>query len=132
MRERPLSPHLSIYRPQITSVLSILHRGTGVALYVGAFVLAALIISLGYGESCFVAARALFDTTLGCIVLYGLIFCLFYHLCNGIRHLAWDMGKGFELSTVTLSGLLVLVASISLTLAIWFIAHPEFLRQIQP
>ena len=129
MRERPLSPHLGIYRPQITSMLSILHRGTGVVLYLGAFILAWLVVALGYGEHPFTASLALIDNQIGFIILYGCIFCLFYHLCNGIRHLAWDIGEGFELNTVTLSGAFVLMMSISLTLAIWLIIHPQFLQQ---
>ena len=131
LRERPLSPHLSIYRPQITSVLSILHRGTGVALYIGAFAVAWLIACLGYGPNCFNASLALLNNIPGMIAIYGIIFCLFYHLCNGIRHLAWDIGEGFELPTVTLSGLFVLMVSISLTLAIYLINHPECLQQLQ-
>ena len=129
MRERPLSPHLGIYRPQITSILSIMHRATGVVLYLGAFILAWLVVALGYGEHPFTTSLALVDNQIGCIILYGSIFCLFYHLCNGIRHLAWDMGEGFELHTVTLSGSFVLMVSISMTLAIWFIIHPQFLQQ---
>ncbi len=108
-----------------------MHRGTGVALYLGAFAVAWLIACLGYGPNCFDASLALLNNIPGMIVIYGIIFCLFYHLCNGIRHLAWDIGEGFELPTVTLSGLFVLMVSISLTLAIYLINHPECLQQIQ-
>lgn len=130
LRERPLSPHLSIYSPQITSVLSILHRGTGVALYIGAFVLAAFIICLGYGEKCFTTWVDFFQMPVGKIFLFGWIFCLYYHLCNGIRHLMWDIGKGFELANVTLSGLIVLFVSLTLTFTTFFITHLEILGQI--
>ncbi len=129
LRDRPLSPHLGIYRPQITSVLSILHRATGVALYIGAFVLAGFIITLGYGEAGFSKAIELFKTPVGTVVLFAWIFCLYYHLCNGIRHLMWDMGKGFDLLSVTISGLLVLFVSLTLTFTTLFLTHPEFLGQ---
>lgn len=128
MRERPLSPHLSIYRPQITSMLSIMHRGTGVALYIGAFVLAAFIICLGYGEKCFTAWVDFFKTPFGTLVLFGWIFCLYYHLCNGIRHLMWDIGKGFAMPNVNLSGMVVLFVSLTLTFTTFFITHPSTLE----
>lgn len=129
LRERPLSPHLGIYSPQITSVLSILHRATGVALYIGAFVLAGLIIRLGYGEAGFAKAIEIFRLPVMTVFLFGWVFCLYYHLCNGIRHLLWDMGKGFELLSVTISGLIVLFVSLTLTFTTFFITHPEFLGQ---
>lgn len=129
LRERPLSPHLGIYKPQITSVLSILHRATGVALYIGAFVLAGFIITLGYGESGFSKAIEVFNIPAVSVVLFGLLFCLYYHLCNGIRHLMWDIGKGFDLVSVTVSGLLVLFVSLTLTFTTFFLTHPGFLGQ---
>lgn len=131
MRERPLSPHLTIYRPQITSMLSILHRGTGVALYIGAFVLAAFIICLGYSEKCFTAWVDFFKTPVGTFMLFGWIFCLYYHLCNGIRHLMWDIGKGFAMPNVNISGMAVLFVSLTLTFTTFFITHPETLEYLK-
>lgn len=131
MRDRPLSPHLTIYRPQITSMLSILHRGTGVALYIGAFVLAAFIICLGYGEKCFTAWVDFFKTPVGTFMLFGWIFCLYYHLFNGIRHLMWDIGKGFAMPNVNISGMVVLFVSLTLTFTTFFITHPETLEMIK-
>jgi succinate dehydrogenase / fumarate reductase cytochrome b subunit len=116
---RPLSPHLQIYRPQITSVLSILHRITGFALSVGLLLLAGLIISAAFGEQSFDLVRGQMGTWYGYILLMGWSWAFYYHLCNGIRHLFWDMGKGFELSTVTTSGWAVVLASLTMTVVTW-------------
>jgi succinate dehydrogenase / fumarate reductase cytochrome b subunit len=131
MRDRPLSPHLTIYRPQITSMLSILHRGTGIALYIGAFVLAAFIICLGYGEKCFTAWVDFFKTPAGTFMLFAWMFCLYYHLFNGIRHLMWDIGKGFAMPNVNISGMVVLFVSLTLTFTTFFITHPETLEYLK-
>jgi succinate dehydrogenase / fumarate reductase cytochrome b subunit len=116
---RPLSPHLQIYRPQITSVLSILHRITGFALSVGLLLLAGLIISAAFGQQSFDLVRGQMGTWYGYILLMGWSWAFYYHLCNGIRHLFWDMGKGFELSTVTTSGWAVVLASLTMTAVTW-------------
>jgi succinate dehydrogenase / fumarate reductase cytochrome b subunit len=116
---RPLSPHLQIYRPQITSVLSILHRITGFALSVGLLLLAGLIISAAFGQQSFDLVRGQMSTWYGYILLMGWSWAFYYHLCNGIRHLFWDMGKGFELSTVTTSGWAVVLASLTMTAVTW-------------
>jgi succinate dehydrogenase / fumarate reductase cytochrome b subunit len=116
---RPLSPHLQIYRPQITSVLSILHRITGFALSVGLLLLAGLVISAAFGQQSFDLVRGQMSTWYGYILLMGWSWAFYYHLCNGIRHLFWDIGKGFELSTVTTSGWAVLLASLTMTAVTW-------------
>jgi succinate dehydrogenase / fumarate reductase cytochrome b subunit len=116
---RPLSPHLQIYRPQITSVLSILHRITGFALSVGLLLLAGLIISAAFGQQSFDLVRGQMGTWYGYILLMGWSWAFYYHLCNGIRHLFWDMGKGFELSAVTTSGWAVVLASLTMTVVTW-------------
>jgi succinate dehydrogenase / fumarate reductase cytochrome b subunit len=117
--DRPLSPHLQIYRWQITSVLSILHRLSGVALAVGTLVLVYWLIAAAIGVEQFATAQMLVGSVLGRLLLFGWSLALFYHLANGIRHLFWDMGAGFELATVTRSGWAVLVATLALTLAAW-------------
>lgn len=123
---QPLSPHISIYKPQITSILSITHRMTGVALYVGAFVLAWAIICSIYQsnilqnnivQGCILTLLS--STAIGKIMLFGWTFCLYYHLLNGIRHLFWDMGKGFALCTATTTGWLVVCGAALLTAASW-------------
>ncbi|MCA3249832.1 MAG: succinate dehydrogenase, cytochrome b556 subunit [Holosporaceae bacterium] len=116
---RPLSPHLQIYRPQITSVLSILHRITGFALSIGLLLLAGLVISAAFGQQSFDLVRGQMSTWYGYILLMGWSWAFYYHLCNGIRHLFWDIGKGFELSTVTTSGWAVLLASLTMTVVTW-------------
>jgi succinate dehydrogenase / fumarate reductase cytochrome b subunit len=114
--ERPLSPHLQIYKPQISSVLSILHRATGLALAAGAVFLVWWLVAAAGGEADFSAPRWFFGSWLGVIFLLGWCFSFFFHLCNGIRHLAWDAGYGFEIPTFYRSGYAVVAASILLTL----------------
>ena len=117
--ERPLSPHLQIYRPQITSVLSITHRATGVVLSLGALFLVIWLVMAASGPEGFDAAQAYAGSWLGYIFLFGFSVCLFYHLLNGIRHLFWDLGHGFELETVTRTGWAVVIGSILLTVVAW-------------
>jgi succinate dehydrogenase / fumarate reductase cytochrome b subunit len=116
---RPLSPHLQIYKPQLTSVLSITHRGTGVFLTLGALFLSCWLMSIANGPECYTALQQHVLAWYGQILLYAWVFSLYYHLCNGIRHLAWDMGHGFEIKTTYLSGYIVVAASIILTIVTW-------------
>ncbi|MEL0107608.1 MAG: succinate dehydrogenase, cytochrome b556 subunit [Rhodospirillaceae bacterium] len=122
-RQRPLSPHLGIYRPQITSVLSILHRLTGVALAFGAVLLTYWLSAGAYGPEAFARAQEFMGSWFGRSILLGLTFSLFYHLCNGIRHLAWDAGWGFELPTLRATGWIVLIASVILTGVTWVLTY---------
>ena len=117
--QRPLSPHLQVYRPQITSVLSILHRMTGVVLGLGALLLTYWIVAAAGGPESFEAAQGFVGSWFGILLMLGFSYCLFYHLCNGIRHLFWDVGLGFELDTAAWSGWLVVLASAGLTLLAW-------------
>lgn len=113
---RPLSPHLQVYRPQITSVLSILHRITGVALTVGTLLLTWWLVAAAYGPEQFANAQAFLGSVIGQLLLWAFTFSLFYHLCNGIRHLLWDFGWGFEISQVRMSGIVMVAAAALLTL----------------
>jgi len=122
-KQRPLSPHLLIYRPQITSVLSITHRFAGVALSFGALVLTYWLTSAAYGPEAFARAQGALGSWFGRLVLFALTFALFFHLCNGIRHLAWDVGWGFEMNQLRATGWLVVAAALVLTLASWFAAY---------
>jgi succinate dehydrogenase / fumarate reductase, cytochrome b subunit len=115
MASKPLSPHLQVYRPQITSVLSIMHRGTGIFLSLGAFVLAYWLVALASGESYFQAVKSCFAAWPMKLLMAGWVFAFYYHLCNGIRHLFWDIGKGFELETLQKTGYAVLGVSGILT-----------------
>ena len=119
--KRPLSPHLQIYKPQITSVLSIFHRFSGIALSVGTLVLAYWLLAAASGPEAFAGAQAVIGSWFGLLCLFGWSVALFYHLCSGIRHLVWDAGYGFELDTVTKSGWAVVVATVVLTLLAWVI-----------
>ena len=116
---RPLSPHLQIYRWQITSVLSILHRFTGLALSLGTLLLVWWLAALASGPDAFATAQAFVGSWLGRLLLLGWSFSLFFHLANGIRHLFWDAGYGFEIKTTTASGWAVVVASVALTVIAW-------------
>ncbi|GIK97419.1 MAG: succinate dehydrogenase, cytochrome b556 subunit [Alphaproteobacteria bacterium] len=117
--DRPLSPHLQIYRPQITSVLSILHRFTGVALAVGTLLLVWWLVAAAAGPDAFATAQGFVGSILGRLLLLGWSWALFYHLCNGIRHLAWDIGWGFDLKSVYATGWTVVAASFLLTIVAW-------------
>jgi succinate dehydrogenase / fumarate reductase cytochrome b subunit len=121
--ERPLSPHLQIYRPQITSVLSIAHRLTGVALTFGTLLLTWWLVSAAYGPDAFADAQAFLASLLGQLLLWAFTFALFYHLGNGIRHLAWDFGWGFELSQLRASGIAMLAFAAAGSLLTLIIAY---------
>ena len=121
--ERPLSPHLQVYRPQWTSILSIMHRLTGVGLAVGTLLLVYWLASAAGGPGSFAEAQDFVGSFLGRLMLFGWTVCLFFHLCNGIRHLMWDAGYGFDLDQAYRSGWLVVVASGVLTLGFWILGY---------
>jgi succinate dehydrogenase / fumarate reductase cytochrome b subunit len=116
---RPLSPHLSIYKPQLTSLMSIGHRATGLALSVGTVLLVWWLVAAASGERAFAAAQHFWGSWFGLLLLFGWTFSLFFHLCNGIRHLGWDAGWGFELRRTYVTGWIVVGASVALTLVAW-------------
>ena len=120
---RPLSPHIQIYRPQLTSVMSILHRITGIILAIGSILFAFWLSSLAFYHH---FAFAIFDflvSFLGRLFLFAWTLALFYHLCNGIRHLFWDVGKGFEMKQVYKSGWITVAATLILTSVVWIIGY---------
>ena len=116
---RPLSPHLQVYKPQLTSVLSILHRATGIALAVGTLLLVWWLVAAATGENAFADVQAFIGSWIGKLLLLGWSFAIFYHMCNGIRHLFWDAGKGYELETAYATGRIVVAAAIILTIGAW-------------
>jgi succinate dehydrogenase / fumarate reductase cytochrome b subunit len=116
---RPLSPHLQIYRVQMTTALSILHRIAGIGLGLGALLLVYWVIAAAAGPERFGQAQALMGSWFGYLILFGFSVALFYHLANGIRHLFWDAGYGFELKSAYASGIAVLVATVVLTVIAW-------------
>jgi succinate dehydrogenase / fumarate reductase cytochrome b subunit len=118
---RPLSPHLQVYRWQLTAVLSILHRATGIALSVGVLYLATWVVFAAGSEATYAKFQAFNGSIVGRFILGGWLFCLFYHLFNGIRHLFWDVGYGFELKDTYRSGWTVVAASLIATAASWVV-----------
>ena len=121
-RARPLSPHLQIYRKQITSVMSILHRISGIVLSFGAFVLAWWLLAVAQGGDAYVRAGECLASPFGKLALFGFSLALVYHLLNGIRHLLWDAGWGFQIPQVYKSGYTVAALTVVFTAAIWFFA----------
>lgn len=121
--QRPISPHLQIYNPQITSVLSILHRILGVALSFGAVLLVYWLVAAAFGPDTYLQAQIFFASWFGQLILLGMSFSLFYHFANGIRHLIWDAGIGFDMPTLRATGVLVIISSFGLTAITWIVAY---------
>ena len=118
-KPRPLSPHLSIYRPLINMTMSILHRITGVALYLGTLLLAWWLVAAATGPEYFSFVNGLLSTPPGKLVLLGYTWALMHHMLGGMRHLIWDTGRGFDLSTVKLLSWGTILGSLGLTALIW-------------
>jgi succinate dehydrogenase / fumarate reductase cytochrome b subunit len=121
-RSRPLSPNIQIYRPQLTSVLSIANRITGVILSLGAIGLVIWLTAAAMGPRAYDNVQGALVSWGGRIVLFGFTFAFFMHLCGGVRHLVWDTVHGFELRSIYISGWAVVVGSVVLTLAAWAIS----------
>jgi succinate dehydrogenase / fumarate reductase cytochrome b subunit len=118
-KPRPLSPHLTIYRPLIGSYTSILHRAASAALLVGLVFLAAWLQAIAQGGALFDALSALWGSVVGKVMLFGWTFCAFFYATHWVRHFAWDLGYGFELATARLTGRLALFGSAAATLLVW-------------
>ena len=119
---RPLSPHVFIYRWPLAAILSILHRATGVGLAIGVLLLTWWVTAAAVGPSAFDQATGFIGSPIGLFFMLGFSLALFFHLCNGIRHLVWDAGKGFEKSTTATSNAIVIVAALTLTAVAWLLA----------
>jgi succinate dehydrogenase / fumarate reductase cytochrome b subunit len=120
---RPLSPHLQVYRPQLTSFTSILHRITGIGLAVGLLYLVCWLTAAASGLESFDRLQSFNGSILGRLLLFGWSVAFFYHLLNGIRHLAWDAGWGFELPAAYKTGYAVLIGTAVLTILAWVIGY---------
>jgi succinate dehydrogenase / fumarate reductase cytochrome b subunit len=118
---RPLSPHLQVYRWQLTSVLSILHRFSGVALSFGTILLVWWLVAAAQGPAAYQGMQHFLASWIGLLLLFGWSVALFYHLCNGLRHLWWDMGRGLDLRSVYAGGWAVLAGTVVLTLIAWIV-----------
>lgn len=121
-RPRPRSPNIQIYRPQLTSILSIANRITGVILSLGAVGLVIWLTAAAMGPRAYGEVHSVIISLGGRIVLFGFTFAFFMHLCGGIRHLVWDAVQGFELRSIYISGWAVVAGSIVLTLAAWTVS----------
>ncbi len=117
--QRPLSPHLQIYKPQISTAISIFHRITGIALSVGALLLVCWLIAAASGDAAYDGLSGFLRSWFGVLILFGWTVALWYHFCAGLRHLAWDAGYGFDLPTMHLTGKAVLAATAVLTVLTW-------------
>jgi succinate dehydrogenase / fumarate reductase cytochrome b subunit len=118
--KRPLSPHLQIYKPQLTSILSITHRFTGVILSMFSILIPFSLLFISFGADYYQLFLLILDHIIIKIILFGTLFSLAFHLSNGIRHLFWDMGLGLSINNSYRSGYLVILVSIALTLFIIF------------
>jgi succinate dehydrogenase / fumarate reductase cytochrome b subunit len=121
--ERPLSPHLQVYRPMLSMTMSIMHRATGVVLYAGSFLLVWWFAAAAQSDSYFAMVQAFFGHWFGRLVLFGFTWALIHHAIGGIRHFIWDLGRGFKLPTVEWMVRANLVGSIVLTILLWIIAY---------
>jgi succinate dehydrogenase / fumarate reductase cytochrome b subunit len=119
--DRPLSPHLSIYRWPVTMVSSILHRATGIAMAVGFILFAFWLADTASGPESYAVFAGIMGSLVGKALLIGWSWAFFYHFANGIRHLVWDSGYGFEKAQATASAWFVIVASVVLTLVFWVV-----------
>lgn len=125
MREtdtRPLSPHLQIYRPMLTMMLSIIHRITGSVLYFGSALLVWWVFAVAMGPEAYATFQAVAGSLPGQLILFGFTWALVHHTIGGLRHLVWDTGRGFDLATVEMTARLAVAASVSITLIIWAVA----------
>ncbi len=121
-RARPLSPHLQVYRLPLVALMSITHRITGIGLAIGTILLGAWLGSGAYSPSAYAGMSAFLGSWLGYLLLFGWSVALYFHLCNGIRHLFWDIGRGFELADAKRANGIVLAATLLLTIITWIAA----------
>ena len=119
---RPLSPFTTVWRWHVTMFTSIAHRVTGVGLYLGALMAAGWAVALASGPEAYGQYMALLGSPLGKLVLFGMTVSLFYHLANGVRHLVWDTGHGFDLRSANFSAVFVIAFSITAAIGLWVIA----------
>lgn len=119
---RPLSPHLQIYKLPPTALMSVLHRGTGVVLCIGTLFLVLVLASAASGAENFSGTENLLSSWFGYLVLFGFTFSLYAHFCNGIRHLLWDLGHGFNIENATKGAIASFVGALALTILTWIVA----------
>ena len=121
--KNPLSPHLQIYRWHISSLLSITHRISGVINLLALILIFFWLIALSFGESNYELFLLIINSFFGKFILIGFTWSMSFHLLSGIRHLAWDLGYGFEIKTANISGIIVVISSLALTIIFWLFAR---------
>ena len=121
--QKPLSPHLQIYRWQISSLLSIAHRISGVTNLLALILIFFWLILLSFGESNYELFLLIINSFFGKFILIGFTWSMSFHLLSGVRHLAWDLGYGFEIKTANISGVIVVISSLVLTIIFWLLAR---------
>ena len=121
LKERPLSPHLQIYKPLLTMMMSIVHRITGGALYFGTLLLVWWLIAAAAGPNAYASVQWFMETLLGRLILFGYTWALIHHMLGGFRHFMWDLGHGFEKEFSTKLAIANIIASLCLTVLVWVI-----------
>ncbi len=121
--ERPLSPHLTIYRPMLTTAMSIMHRITGAALFFGTLLMAWWLLAAASGPNAYAKVQAFMDSIIGGLILLGYTWALLHHMLGGVRHLIWDTGRGFGPAEREWLALATLIGSIGLTILVWVIGY---------
>lgn len=120
---RPLSPHLQIYRPMLTMMMSIVHRITGVALYLGTFLLIAWLVAAASSDAAFATANAIYGSWIGLIILFGYSWAMIHHMLGGLRHFIWDLGHGFGPAARETLAKLTIGGSVGLTVLLWIVIY---------
>jgi succinate dehydrogenase / fumarate reductase, cytochrome b subunit len=120
---RPLSPHLQVYRPMLSMMMSIMHRITGAALFFGIILFVWWLVAAAWSDAAFDLAQGFFGHWFGRLVMFGFTWALIHHMLGGIRHFIWDAGKGFELATVETLVRANLIGSIGLTVLLWIVGY---------
>ena len=123
LKDRPLSPHLQIYKPMLTMMMSIVHRITGMALYAGVLLLVWWLVAAAAGPNPYAAVQWFMETVFGRLILFGYTWALLHHMLGGIRHLIWDTGRGFEPHERERLALATLIGSVGLTVVLWIIGY---------
>ena len=121
--KNPISPHLQIYRWHISSLLSITHRISGVINLLALILILLWLLSLSFGESNYELFLLIINSLFGKFILIGFTWSMSFHILSGIRHLAWDLGYGFEIKTANISGIIVIICSLVLTIIFWLFAR---------
>lgn len=124
MAEKPLSPHIQIYRWEITMLVSIFHRATGIAMAIGTGFVVWMLLALAMGEGAYQCFHDFITSPLGMLMLLGWTFAIFLHMANGIRHLFWDVGCGYDIKTAHRTGFAVMIFAALMTVIVWCIACP--------